>query len=42
MVVDGTDFKIKDNVHRDWFLHKTNGAAVRYEIGTSIQTGLIV
>ena len=42
MVVDGTDFEIEDNGHRDWFSHKTNGAAVRYKIGTSIQTGLIV
>ena len=42
-MVDGTDCPIEEPKPFDsgWYSHKSNGPAVRWEIGTSIQTGQI-
>ena len=44
MTVDGTDFKINEPTPFDgmWYSHKFNHAALRYEVGVSIFSGLIV
>ena len=44
MTVDGADFRIKEQRKRfdpKWYSHKSNGPAVRYEVGICIQTGWI-
>ena len=42
--MDGTDFRIKGTnpIDKDYYSHKFNGPALRYEIGIAIKTGHIV
>ena len=42
--VDGTDFRIcnKKPFCKEWYSHKFNGPALRYEVASCIQTGDIV
>jgi hypothetical protein len=44
ITLDGTDFPIREPspFSPQWFSHKLNGPAARYEIGVSIQMGWIV
>lgn len=42
--VDGTDCEIQEpsKFNKNWYSHKFNGPGIRYEIGLSIKSGLIV